>query len=354
MSAPVAMPVPVKKRKLEARSSQDSAYYHCYSDVSIHEEMIADEVRTGSYRLALLRNGPSIRGKVVLDVGAGTGILSVFCAQAGAARVYAVEASEVAEEATRIAGLNGLSERIRVIRGPVEEVDIPEPVDAIVSEWMGYALMYESMLRSVLRARDKWLKPGGLILPSVAELYIAPVTDPVLAERLGFWHRVKERYGVDMSCMASFARRCLMNQEIGVIAVSGEDVLAHPVRFARLDLRTATEQQLGEIGGAFSARSFGMSTMHAFAVWFTVTFPADNPVVLSTSPFKEETHWKQSVLYLDEPADVVQDTGITGEITLTPSEENPRHLRVSLTYEIGDLGKKSKKFRMGEDFPAFQ
>ncbi|XP_078081303.1 protein arginine N-methyltransferase 6 isoform X2 [Mustelus asterias] len=447
----------------EARDRQDGAYFHSYSDVSIHEEMIADSARTGCYRRALqqgcggreaARPGPQpgpgvglLRGRTVLDVGAGTGILSIFCAQAGAARVYASEASVVmAERAREVVEANGLSGRIQVLRGRVEEARLPERVDAIVSEWMGYGLMYESMLRSVLHARDRWLKPGGLIFPCQAQLFIAPVSDPALQERLSFWAGVKEQHGVDMSCMAAFARRCLMNDEMAVGALHGEDVLGRPSTFATINLYTVTEQQLGRLGGFFTTSSFGIATMHAFAIWFSVIFPTsarsgsandkhattsnadghqvsrpnndgqceagtnndgrhastafsscvasdytvnatagshfavtangDNlqafnpcaddhvafdahadelePVVLSTSPFAEETHWKQSLLYLDEPVQIFQDTVIKGKITLTPAEDNPRHLRVSLIYEIGDSGKQTKIFKMGEDFSSFE
>jgi protein arginine N-methyltransferase 6 len=53
----------------------------------------------------------------------------------------------------------------------VQDVEVEDKVDVIISEWMGYMLLYESMLPSVLFARDKWLKPGGLILPSHATVY---------------------------------------------------------------------------------------------------------------------------------------------------------------------------------------
>uniref|UniRef100_A0A8C5CLT6 Protein arginine N-methyltransferase 6 n=1 Tax=Gadus morhua TaxID=8049 RepID=A0A8C5CLT6_GADMO len=148
-------------------SQTENLYFDSYSDVTIHEEMIADHVRTNTYRTAILRSSDSIRGRVVLDVGAGTGVLSMFCVQAGAKKVYAVEACSIAEQAVKIVKQNQMDDRIEVIRGTVETIDLPvEGVDVIVSEWMGYALLHESMLNSVLYARDKWLKPGGLMLPS--------------------------------------------------------------------------------------------------------------------------------------------------------------------------------------------
>ncbi|XP_039982718.1 protein arginine N-methyltransferase 6 [Xiphias gladius] len=338
----------VKKRKVD-KSRQDTLYFDSYSDVTIHEEMIADHVRTSTYRTAILRNGESLRGKVVLDVGAGTGVLSVFCAQAGARKVFAVEACSIAEQAARIVRHNGLQDRIEVIRGTVETVELPESVEVIVSEWMGYALLHESMLNSVLHARDRWLKPGGLILPSKAELYIAPVSDPVVQDRLRFWGTVKDQYGVDMSCMSDFARSCIMNSDITVNSVSVEDVLSHPARFAELDLYSVTAEELRSVRGQFRCESFGSAAVSAFCVYFTVTFPCpDKPpaLVLSTSPFKPETHWKQAVLYLDAPVDVVQDTVVAGEVSLYPSEDSARHICIRVDYTIGEQKRQSKTFSM--------
>ncbi|KAI4902441.1 hypothetical protein NFI96_021593, partial [Prochilodus magdalenae] len=358
-----------KKRKLD-RSAQDSLYFDSYADVSIHEEMIADTVRTDTYRRGIFRSSEAIQGKVVLDVGAGTGVLSVFCAQAGARKVYAVEASSIAEQAVRIVQLNGLEGRVEVIRGTVESVELPEKVDVIVSEWMGYALLHESMLNSVIFARDKWLQPGGLILPETAELFVAPINDLVAEERLSFWSTVntggepvpmwraiavlvKGQYGVDMSCMTDFARSCIMNGEITVQPVTVEDVLSHPCRFATLDLRTVTLEQLKRVSGSFCCRCFGSSSVNAFCVWFTVTFPGEDstqPLVLSTSPFKPETHWKQAVLYLDEPVDVVQDTEVAGSLSMFPSEQSSRHICIHMDYTIGEHKQKSKTFSIPDGY----
>lgn len=333
-----------KKRKAD-KSRQDSLYFDSYTDVTIHEEMIADHVRTNTYRTAILKNSDSIRGKTVLDVGAGTGVLSVFCVQAGARKVFAVEACSIAEQASKIIRHNNMEDRVEVIRGTVETVELPEKVDVIVSEWMGYALLHESMLNSVVYARDKWLRPGGVILPSRAELYIAPINDPVLEDRLHFWHTVKEQYGVDMSCMCDFAQKCLMNSDITVTTVTVEDVLSHPARFAELDLHAVTAEQLGSLTGPFRCEAFGSAPVNAFCVYFTVTFPCpDKPLVLSTSPFKPETHWKQSVLYLDGPLGVEQDTPVCGEVSMFPSEESARHVCIRLDFTIGEHKKQSKTF----------
>ena len=76
--------------------------------------------------------------------------------------------SGIVEQAKKIVETNGLSDRIHIIRGKVEEITLPDgidKVDIIISEWMGYCLFYESMLDTVLFARDKWLAPDGLMFP---------------------------------------------------------------------------------------------------------------------------------------------------------------------------------------------
>lgn len=125
--------------------------------------MLQDYVRTGAYQSAILQNTMDFKDKVVLDVGAGSGILSFFAAQAGARHVYAVEASDMAHMARKlIAGNATYRDRITVIQGKMEHVQLPEKVDVIVSEPIGVFLLHERMLESYLYARDHWLKPSVL------------------------------------------------------------------------------------------------------------------------------------------------------------------------------------------------
>jgi protein arginine N-methyltransferase 1 len=140
--------------------------------------MLKDSVRTLAYQRAIENNKDNFKDKIVLDIGAGTGILSIFAARSGAKHVYAIENAEIALFAREIIKKNGFEDKITVIKGKMEEVTLPvEKVDIIISEWMGYFLLYESMLDSVLWARDKYLAKDGKMLPDRAQIYVAAIED---------------------------------------------------------------------------------------------------------------------------------------------------------------------------------
>jgi len=143
------------------RTEESSAmqYFQFYGYLSQQQNMMQDYIRTSTYQRAILGNLSDFKDKVVLDVGAGSGILSFFAIQAGAKKVYAVEASNMANHAELLVAANNLSDKIIVIAGKIEEIDLPEQVDCIVSEPMGYMLYNERMLETYLHAK-KWLSPG--------------------------------------------------------------------------------------------------------------------------------------------------------------------------------------------------
>lgn len=86
--------------------------------------------------------------------------------------------STIIFKAREIVAANGLSDKITLLQGKMEEVELPFPkVDIIISEWMGYFLLYESMLDTVLYARDTYLQKDGLIFPDKATIFFAGIED---------------------------------------------------------------------------------------------------------------------------------------------------------------------------------
>ena len=169
-----------------------------YAELSLHRKMLRDGVRNEAYRQAIFKTVKS--GDVVLDVGAGSGILSLFAAQAGARKVYAVERTSMAEMIGRIAERNGVQDVIEISQRDIETFVAPEPVDVIVSEWMGGYGVDENMLTLVLDARDLWLKPGGKMLPEQVTAWMAPVCDSKLDEEMNLWR--SRPHGADLSPIA--------------------------------------------------------------------------------------------------------------------------------------------------------
>lgn len=144
-----------------------------YASLDIHRRMLLDDVRNQTYRKAL--HAAVKPGDVVLDFEAGTGILSLFAAQAGARRVYAIERTTMAHRARQIVAANGFADRIEVIQSEMQHARLPEKVDVIVSEWLGTLGVDENLLTPLLLARDRWLKPDGVMLPASATAFIAPL-----------------------------------------------------------------------------------------------------------------------------------------------------------------------------------
>jgi protein arginine N-methyltransferase 1 len=101
-----------------------------------------------------------------------------FAVKAGAKHVIGVDMSTIIDKAKEIVECNGMSDKITLLQGKMEEVVLPfDKVDIIISEWMGYFLLYESMLDTVLYARDKYLVKDGLIFPDKATIFMAGIED---------------------------------------------------------------------------------------------------------------------------------------------------------------------------------
>ncbi|KAL3613631.1 Protein arginine N-methyltransferase 3 [Castilleja foliolosa] len=297
-------------------------YFNSYSSFGIHRDMISDKVRTDAYKQAISENPSLLRNAVVMDVGCGTGILSLFAAKAGASRVISVEASDkMAAVASQIAKDNDLLRNgvfsegsqqngvIEVVQGMVEEIDnatnqIPsQSVDVLFSEWMGYCLLYESMLTSVLYARDKWLKPGGAILPDTATMFVAGFGKG--ATSIPFWENV---YGFNMS---SIGREVVEDAaRVPIIdVVNSCDIVTTTQALQAFDLVTMQPKQMdftAEVELEPKSNTLDEVTWcYGFVVWFetgfTERFCREKPVVLSTSPYDPSTHWSQTILTFREP-----------------------------------------------------
>ncbi|KAJ8588537.1 S-adenosyl-L-methionine-dependent methyltransferase [Rhizopogon salebrosus TDB-379] len=315
-------------------------YADSYAHFGIHEEMLKDTVRTGSYRAAILNNGHLFKGKTVLDVGCGTGILSMFAAKAGASHVVGIDMSNIIDQAQKIIEANGFKDTITLVKGKLEEAELPiTEFDIIISEWMGYFLLYESMLDTVLLARDKYLKPGGLIFPDTARLLFAAIEDQdYKEEKINFWDNV---YGFDYSCIKDIALR-----EPLVDTVDVKAIVTDPCVIKHIDLLTATKEDL-TFTAPFTLRATRDDYVHAFLAWFDIVFECTHKKVkFSTGPHAQYTHWKQTVFYTPSTITIGEGEEMTGEVSCSPNARNNRDLDITISYSVGEGEEKIVEYKM--------
>lgn len=329
----------------DQKTDQGSAdlYFHYYGMLQHQQNMLQDYIRTGTYHAAIVENAVDFCGKAVMDVGCGSGVLALFAAAAGARVVYAVEASGAAKFAAQLASANSpIGNRIKVIHGKVEEVEIPEKVDVLVSEPMGTLLVNERMLESYLYARDRYLKPGGKMFPRLGRIHLAAFSDEMLhaevASKSSFWEQ-PNFYGIDLTCLAEPAAKSYFTQV--VVDQIPPNVLVSNCTSKTFDFLTISETELQDIRIPLSLQVGVPCTVHGIAAWFDVLF--DGSTVqrwLSTAPGLPVTHWFQLRCLLERGL-VLERPGETvcGELFLSA------HSRQS--YDVG-LTLKGPALRPGD------
>ncbi|KAL9586749.1 MAG: hypothetical protein Q9212_000695 [Teloschistes hypoglaucus] len=330
-----------------SENENDVHYFSSYAFNDIHETMLQDTIRTDAYRDFIYDNKHLFAGKVVLDVGCGTGILSLFCAKAGAAKVIAVDNSGIIDKAREIVFRNGFGDIIQCLRGKIEEVNLPvKEVDVIVSEWMGYCLLYEAMLDSVIWARDRYLAPGGLMVPSHATLRLSLFADDdYISDKVCFWNSV---YGFDMSCMQKREY-----DDILIRTVKADAVPSDPTTFLEVPLHRIRKDQLNISGAEFTlTASREIDQFHGFIIHFDIFFATDRDtkaqdanLYFSTGPAGPETHWQQALALVDfeglRSPTLKSGDQVQGKITLSKANTYHRELDVTIDWQIIEAAPKA-------------
>ena len=314
-------------------------FFHYYGMLVHQQNMLQDNVRTGTYRNAMINNPSTFKDAVVLDVGTGSGVLAVFAVQAGAKKVYAVEASDVADRAKQLIAANNLSEKIEVIKGTVEKIELPEKVDVIISEAMGFMLLHEQMLQSYMIARDRFLKPEGRMFPTTGTIRVVPITDHNLwleqETKATFWDN-KNFYGLDLTCLREAAAEDHFSQPVvGTFdpsCIMSCDISSYYINFNQDEPNSLDKV---EIPLRFTISKTGV--LHALGVWFDVSFDgADAKVRLDTGPFSPPTHWYQCRLVFHRPLAVNTTQEVTGKMVLTANEKYSYFIDITLKLEGAD------------------
>ncbi|KAK3088280.1 hypothetical protein FSP39_017014 [Pinctada imbricata] len=257
-----------------------SSYFSSYSDLSVHALMLKDRPRTLAYKNFIEQNKNLFAGKTVLDVGAGTGILSLFCASAGAKQVYAVEAT-------------------------------------------------------------------------TATLYLTPVNmSAYVNENFRVWEKA---YDYDFSPFQVATMSNAVQQPV-ITCIKPSQLLAEPEVVSEFDLKTVSLTEIENVRKTFSFEITKSGLLHAFSLWFDVHFsaPIDSTkkqcaslVTLSTSPFAEETHWKQTNIFIPISASLDEGEKVSCKLDICRDDVNRRHYNISI--ETLDDGIDEEDSGNGED-----
>jgi protein arginine N-methyltransferase 1 len=273
-----------------------------------HMNMVLDAARMDAYEEAISR---SVRpGDVVVDIGAGTGVLSFLACAAGASRVYAIEGGPVVEVARELCERNSLADRVVLINEWSTAADLPEPADVLITETIGNAAIDEGIIAWTIDARRRLLRPGGVVLPQRVGMWTAAVESWDDHSLVSNWSELT--LPVDFGVVGDRAARIMWFAEFG-----RDQLLTRPALVADVDLRVVADETV-TASGELSVRREG--TLHGLACWFDADL--FDGVPLSNAPPTASPSWVQGYLPISEPLAVTTGNRLTWRIAVSPDGED--------------------------------
>jgi protein arginine N-methyltransferase 1 len=256
-----------------------------------HRHYLSDAVKIDAFRRAIAE---VVRpGDVVCDLASGTSILGLFACEAGAARVYSVEITGMVEVARAIAAANNVADRLIPVLGSSTEVQLPEPVDAIICDQVGHFGVEAGLIQFGADARNRFLKPGGVMLPSAVSLHLAPVEVPEQAARVEFWNG--RPAGFDFSSVRQWAAHTgyPTTFELGAL-------LGTPAESGRFEMATVTPAAF-KLSAELQIERPG--TLHGIGGWFRAQLSPN--VALSNGPGRGRLNRQNVFFPVDRPLEVL-------------------------------------------------
>ena len=285
-----------------------------------HFVMVRDPVRVLPYRRAIFRH---CRDKVVVEIGCGSGILSIFAAQAGARRVIAIEESRIADLAAAMFEANGVADRIELRRANSRDVSLDERADVIIHELLGVDPLVENILPFIDDARERLLAPGGILIPSAMEVCCVgfEVADRPYLDRARACAELSELeglYGVDFGAFRRYvsdARPDPFRRPLGDLGQTqfAPRILTEELQLYRFDFAPGSSLA-AEPRRDLRLRVVQPGTLGGVVVYFRAHL--DDDTFLSTSPFAPRTSWGWNARPLSRLATVEpgQDIPLTCEL----------------------------------------
>jgi len=265
-----------------------------------HHSMLADETRTAAYLRAILATVKS--GDVVVDIGSGTGVLSLFAAMAGAARVYAIEREPIIEIAREIASRNGLSETIVFIEGSSLDAEVPELADVLITETIGNSGFDEGISAWVADAKERFLKPDAVIVPQQVDAVASLVSVPRDYASIERWSQ--PLLTLDFAPLRRMALNNILWTDLSLAAI-----VTPPVVVFGMDSSSEPET----LSGSVRVEALKDAVVHGIGLWFRATLMTG--ISITNEPPNTVPSWDQGFLPLEEPIGVHAGESVCFEVS---------------------------------------
>jgi predicted RNA methylase len=270
-------------------------------------KMLADRVRMDAYLECLRRT--VFPGCTVVDLGAGPGVFSLYACRWGAGRVYAIEPGESIQLVRELAIANGYSDRLIAVEDYSSNFDIPERADIIITDLRGVLPFFRASIATVADARDRLLKPGGVLIPQRDILSAAVITAPdVYRRQVEAW----DQPGFDMR-----PARIRSVNTISKIYPKLDDLITEPVELGRIDYMTAANARF-TANPTWEIKRSGVT--HGVVVWFDTTLIEG--VSFSNAPDQPETIYGAAFLPFVEPQRLESGDRVSCQLNIDPLDDD--------------------------------
>ncbi len=275
--------------------------------VDEHRQYLSDMERISAFRESIKEVVKP--GHVVLDLGTGTGVLGLFACRAGASLVYSIEEGGMIELARSVCGANGFQDRVTFIKGLSLHLDLPEKVDVVIADQIGRFGFDAGMLEYFSDARERFLKPDGVMIPSRVNLCVAPVECPEIWNQVEFWNT--NPAGFDFRPARSWAANTGYP-----VKYCAEQLLGEPAVGTSIDLGTVSSAPLNLETSIMTTRA---GTLHGIGGWFSAQLSPN--VTMSNSPLSAQRINRMNVfLPIDQPVAVAEGDHVHIKMHIMPTD----------------------------------
>lgn len=284
--------------------------------VDEHREYLSDHNRVEAFRRAI--DEVVTPGSVVVDLGAGSGIMGLLACRAGAARVYAIESTELIGLTEEICRANGFQDRVRFIKDHSAQVRLPEPADVVVADQIGQFGFEAGILEYFSDAHERFLKPGGVLIPSRIDLFVSLVSHRPLWDQVDFWTHAPAGF--------NFTPAHVIAANTGYpFKFTPEQILGRPALLTSLDTAKSPASLSGLEAWLVADRA---GPLHGIGGWFSAQLSPQ--VTMTNSPLATDAIQRRNVFFpIDRPVQVAK-----GDRVKVAMQIRPQDLMVSWTVEV--------------------